>query len=138
VVDRHLGSERLFAWTSSLLALLGFVLASVGIYGLLAQAAAERRREFGIRLALGAERRAIQWLILKSALVIVGIGAPLGVALAAITSRLVTSQLFGVTPADPAIYALAAGALSAVAIGSGAVPAWTASRADPSDVMRVE
>jgi hypothetical protein len=50
----------------------------------------------------------------------------------------VTSQLFGVTAADPAICALAASALGAVAIGSGAVPAWTASRADPADVMRVE
>jgi predicted permease len=138
VVDRHLGSERLFAWTSSLLALLGFVLASVGIYGLLAQAAAERTREFGIRLALGAERRAIRWLILRSALLIVAIGVPCGLALAAVVSRLVTSQLFGVTAADATIYALAAGALGVVTIGSGAVPAWAASRANPADVMRVE
>jgi predicted permease len=138
VVDRHLGSERFFAWTSSLLAFLGFVLAAVGIYGLLAQAALERTREFGIRLALGAERRAIRWLILRSALIIVAIGAPLGVALAAITSRLVTSQLFGITPADPPIYAIAASALGLVVIASGAVPAWAASRANPADVMRME
>jgi predicted permease len=138
VVDRHLGSERLFAWTSSLLAALGFLLAAIGIYGLLAQAAAERTREFGIRLALGAERRAIRWLILRSALIIGAIGIPVGIALATGASRLVASQLYGVTADDPGIYVIAACALGVVTIGSGAVPAWAAARANPADIMRVE
>jgi predicted lysophospholipase L1 biosynthesis ABC-type transport system permease subunit len=138
VINEQIGPQWIFAWTSGMLAVLGFILAAVGIYGLMAQAAAERTREFGIRVALGAEQRAIRWLVLKSALIIVTIGAPLGVALAAIASRLVTNQLFGVTAADPAVYALAAVALGAIAIGSGAVPAWMASRANPADVMRVE
>lgn len=71
-------------------------------------------------------------------LVIVAIGTPVGIGLAVLASRLVANQLFGVTAAHPAFYAVAAGALGAVAVSSGLVPAWLASRANPADVMRVE
>jgi ABC-type antimicrobial peptide transport system permease subunit len=138
VVDRHLGPQRIFAWASALLAGLGFVLASVGIYGLVSQSAAERTREFGIRLALGAERGQIAWLVVRSTLVVIAIGAPLGVAMAAGLSHLVASQLFGITPTAPGVYAAAVAGLGTVVIVSGAIPAWIASRSNPADVMRVE
>jgi putative ABC transport system permease protein len=136
--DRQIGPQRLFAWTSGLLSVLGFVLAAIGMYGLAAQSGLERTREFGIRLALGADRRRIMTLAARSALTVTLIGAPIGLVLAALGSRLVASQLFGVTATNPILYGLATATLVAVmAIASG-IPAWIASRVNPVHVMRAE
>jgi predicted permease len=138
IVNREMGPQRLFAWASSALSILGFVLAAVGVYGLVSQTVVERTREFGIRLAIGAGRWQIVRLVVRSAVVVAAIGAPLGVILAAISSRFVENSLFGVTTPDPSMYALAVTALVGVVITASAIPAWFGSRVNPVDVMRAE
>jgi ABC-type antimicrobial peptide transport system permease subunit len=138
VATFRLGQERLFAWVLSVLAGLGFLLAVVGIHGLVSQTVVERTREFGVRLAIGASRGQIVRLVFRSALLVVLIGAPVGLVVAYFASRVVESRLYGVTPADPAVYATATCALLVVVFLASLIPARTASRANPVDVLRAE
>jgi ABC-type antimicrobial peptide transport system permease subunit len=108
------------------------------VYGLISQAVVERAREFGVRLALGAGRSHIALLVLRSALVVVACGAPIGLGLAAVLAQVVRAQLYGVTPGDPAAYVAASAALLAVVMGAGIVPAWMAARTDPLGVLKTE
>jgi predicted permease len=137
-IDRRISQQRLFAWTLSLLAGLGFVLAALGVYGLVAQATAERLREFGIRVAIGAGRPHIARLVFTSALVIAGIGTAAGVVLAYFGSRTVSSMLFGITALDVRVYLAAIGALTAVVAIACAIPALRATRVQPVEVLRAE
>jgi predicted permease len=138
LIDRRIGPQRLFAWMSGALSVLGFLLAAIGMYGLASQAALERTREFGIRLALGAAQWQIVRLPVRSALVVSAIGASIGVLLAVLASRVIASQLVGVTATDPALYGLAVVTLLSVVIIASAIPAWLGSRVNPVDVMRAE
>ena len=138
IVTMRLGQERLFAWVLSVLAGLGFLLAVVGIHGLVSQTVVERTREFGVRLAIGASRGQIMRLVFRSALLVMLIGAPVGLVVAYFASRVVESRLYGVRPADPAVYATAIGALLIVVFLASLIPARTASRANPVDVLRAE
>jgi hypothetical protein len=137
-VDARLGRERLLAWTLGVLAALGFLIAAVGLHGLVSQSVVERVREFGIRLAVGASRGQIIWLVVRSTLIVVLVGVPLGMLLAALGGALVRSQLYGIEPASPVVHAAAALALVAVVIVASLVPAWRASRANPVDVLRAD
>ena len=137
-IDRQLADQRLFAWVLSLLAALGFLLASFGLYGLVAQTVAERAREFGIRIALGAGRGDIVRLVARYALVVSSAGIIMGVGLAAGGTRLLQSMLHGVTRLDPGIYAAAAVTLiTAVALACVA-PVLRALRVQPVEVLRAE
>ena len=138
LVDARLGQERLFASVLTALAIIGFVLAAVGIHGLVSQTTVERSREFGIRLAIGASRGSIVRGVLRSSLVIVLIGAPIGLLAGLLGSRWVASWLFGVTPADPAIHAAACSALVVVVVLASLLPAWRAARTNPVDVLRTD
>ncbi|HUE85902.1 MAG TPA: ADOP family duplicated permease [Vicinamibacterales bacterium] len=137
-IDRSLSEERLFAWMLSLLAGLGFVLASLGVYGLVAQTTTERRREFGIRIAIGAGRRDIVRLVARYALVVSSIGVALGLGLAFYATRLVQSMLFGVTRFEPMVYAAAVVTLVAVVAFACIPPALRAIRVQPVEVLRAE
>jgi predicted permease len=136
-IDRKLSSQRVFAWVLSLLGGFGFLLAAVGLYGLLAQAVAERTREFGIRLAMGATPRQIYTLVLRYAALVAAIGGIAGVALALAGSRVIESQLWGVTAHDPSIYAVAALALAGVVFIAAAWPARQATRIEPVEALKV-
>jgi putative ABC transport system permease protein len=136
-IDRQLSGQRVFAWVLSLLGGFGFVLAAVGLYGLLAQAVTERTREFGIRLAMGATPRQIYSLVLRYAALVAGIGGVVGVAAAVAGSRLIESQLWGVTTSDPSIYALAALALAAVVFVAAAWPARLATQIEPVEALKL-
>jgi predicted permease len=138
VVSLRLGQQRIFAWVLGILATIGFLLAAIGIHGLISQAVVERTREFGIRLAVGASRKQIVQLVLRSAFVVVAIGAPLGIALAAALARIVRSRLFGISAGDPIVYTVAIAALLAVVVGASFTPAWIASRSNPTDILRAE
>jgi ABC-type antimicrobial peptide transport system permease subunit len=96
----------------------------------------QRRREFGVRAALGADRRTLIALVLRRGLTVTMTGAALGLAAAAPLSRLMRASLFGVTPLDPLSFAAALAILLAVASAASLVPAARAARADPSDVLR--
>ena len=137
-IDRQLGQQRLFAWMLGLLGTIGFVLAAVGLHGLIGQTVVERRREFGIRLAIGATPTGIVKLVVRRAALVLSVGLAAGLALAWSSGRLVESQLFGITSRDPMPYAVAALLMIAVVILASISPAVAATRVDPIDVLRSE
>ena len=131
-------TERLAARLVSVFGALALVLASVGLYGVVSQTVARRTSEIGVRMALGAERRDVLWLILRDTLSLVGIGLVVGVPAALGAERAVRSQLFGLGAADPASFATAVVVLTAVAAFAGLVPARRASQVDPMVALRYE
>jgi hypothetical protein len=137
-IDRRISQQRLFAWTLSVLGGLGFLLAALGVYGLVAQASAERSREFGIRMAIGASRSQIGRLVFRFAMTIAVLGTVGGVVLAYFGSRAVASMLFGITALDARVYLMAVGALALVVAAACAIPAVRAMRVQPVDVLRTE
>jgi putative ABC transport system permease protein len=137
-IERSQSDRRLFAWVLSMLGWLAFVLAAVGLYGLLAQSVVERTREFGIRMAIGSERGHIFKLVLRQALWIGALGTALGSGLAFLGSLLIEAQLYGVTRVDPAAYAAAAASLGVVVLLASLWPARAATRIEPVEALRVE
>jgi predicted permease len=137
-IDRALSDRRVFAWVLSMLGWLGFVLAGVGLYGLLAQSVAERTREFGIRMAIGSGRARIFTLVIRQAAWIGALGTAVGIGLAFLGSRLVEAQLYGLTRLDPGVYVVAAASLAVVVALSGLWPARAATRIEPIEALRVE
>jgi predicted permease len=137
-IDQRLSDQRIFAWVLSLLGGLGFLLAAVGLYGLLAQSVVERTRELGIRMALGARPLDVVGLILRRAVMVTLIGAPLGLVLAFVGSRVIERLLFGVSRLDGWVYLAATGTLALVVLLAGIGPALRATRVHPVDVLRVE
>ena len=128
-------------WHSALLLLsltsgLSLLLAAIGIYAVLSYATTQRTNEIGIRVALGADRRSITWLVMKSGLVLTLIGALTGAAAAHGLTRFLVSQLFGVTPADPAALLGATVALIAVGLTACYLPARRACRIDTGSALR--
>ena len=116
----------------------GIVLAAVGLHGLIGQTVVERRREFGIRLAIGAAPTGIVKLVLRRAALVLSVGLAAGLALAWSSGRLVESQLFGITSRDPMPYGVAALLMIAVVILASISPAVAATRVDPIEVLRSE
>jgi putative ABC transport system permease protein len=117
---------------------LALLLAAIGTYGILSYMVTERRREIGIRMALGAERGSVLGQVLKQGLLLAGVGAAIGLAGAFGLTRLVSSLLFGVEPTDPMTIAAVVGTITLVAAAASLVPAWRASRVDPIVVLRDE
>ena len=117
---------------------LALVLACLGVYGVLAFAVAQRTREIGVRMALGARPLDVTSMILGRGLKLSGAGLLAGAALAAVLSLLLRSLLYGVTPAAPAVYVCAAGSLVLVAAAACIIPAQRAARVDPIVALRDE
>jgi len=137
-VDESLRPERLIAKLSGLFGLLGLLLAAVGLYGTMSYTVARRTNEIGIRMALGAQRGDVLWSVLKESLQLVMIGVVIGLPAALSATRLISSQLFGLTPNDPGTIAMATLLLVAVAAIAGYLPARKASRVDPMVALRYE
>ena len=137
-IDRKLVRERLLADLSGFFSGLTLLLVSIGIYGALAYAVARRTNEIGIRMALGAQRGAVLWMVLRDILLVLSAGVAGGIAGVLALGRLVESMLFGLKPADAATLALATALLTAVALAAGYVPARRASRVDPVAALRFE
>jgi ABC-type antimicrobial peptide transport system permease subunit len=114
---------------------VAMLLASIGIYGVLAYQVTERRKEIGIRMALGSETRQIFALVLREGLVIVGIGLALGVAGALAIGRALESQLYGVRASDPAVLGAVVVALGLIALLASVVPARRAASVNPVTVL---
>jgi predicted permease len=136
--DESLNQERLITQLVSFFGVLGLLLSCVGLYGIMAHAVVRRTNEIGIRMALGAERRNIIWMVLKESLMMVGIGLAIGVPAAWGAAHLIASQLFGVNPTDPITLITAVVSLTLVAASAGYLPARKASRVNPLIALRYE
>jgi predicted permease len=137
-VERALFTERMLARLSAAFGLLATLLAAVGLYGVMSYTVSRRTREIGIRIALGAERRSVVWLVEREVMVLAAAGVVLGVPAALGLSRLVQSQLFGVSSNDPLTLAAAASLLASVCLVAGWLPARRAARVEPLRALRYE
>jgi predicted permease len=137
-LDRALWRERLLAVLSSAFGLAALFLVCVGLYGVISQWAGQRTREIGVRMALGATAASVRWLVLRQALVLVGVGVAVGLPAAIAASRLLEGTLFGLRPADPAILSLAALVMFVVAGAAAYAPARRAAALDPMVALRQE
>jgi len=130
--------ERVVAQLSTFFGLLAVFLSAIGIYGLMSYVVSRRTNEIGIRMALGAERMHVRWLVMQEVLVLVTIGVAIGVPTALLASRLVASMLFGLHGNDPLSLLAAVFAMLAIAALAGYLPARQASRVDPMIALRYE
>jgi putative ABC transport system permease protein len=131
-------TERFSMVIYTSLGFLGLVLAAIGIYGVLAFSVNQRRRELGIRSAMGAQPGQVRALVLGGGLRLAGIGLAIGLAGALALTRFLSSQLYEVSPRDPLALALACAGLAAIAVLSSYLPARRAARIDPVAALRVE
>jgi len=137
-LDETLLTDRLIATLSAGFGLLATVLASIGLYGVMAFVVARRRKELGIRLALGADPGLVVWMVMKEVLILLAIGLAVGVPSAMALGRYVSSQLYGIQPNDPWLAVGTMMLLAAVAALAGLIPARRASRIDPILALRYE
>lgn len=138
MVEATILRERLMATLSGFFGLLALLLACVGLYGILSYSVASRTNEIGIRMALGAKRRDVLWLILREALWLVVVGVAVGLPLIFAVTRLASTLLFGLTPTDPVSLLFAALLMLAVALVAGYLPSRRATRVDPMVALRCE
>ena len=137
-LDETLMTERLIATLSAGFGLLATLLASVGLYGVMAFVVARRKKELGIRLALGARPGFVIWLVMREVLLLLAVGLMVGVPVALALGRYVASQLYGIEPQDPTIAVATVALLSLVSAAAGMIPAHRASRIDPILALRHE
>jgi predicted permease len=137
-LDLNFNQDKLIARLTELFGLLALVLACVGLYGVTAYTVARRTNEIGIRMALGADRWNVLWLVLRGALAELAIGLAVAIPVVLAGGRLMANQLYGVKSHNPFILGLAAVALSACAVVAALVPARRAASIDPLQALRVE
>jgi predicted permease len=137
-VSQSLAQERLVAELSILFGILALVLASVGLYGVMAYNVARRAGEIGIRMALGARRTQVLGMVLREALELVAIGAALGIPMAIAFASLISSQLYGISPADPLVILASAVIFAGIALIASYIPARRAAKVDPMVALRYE
>ena len=138
VFSESIRSPRLLAQLLTVFATLALLLAAIGTYGVLASSVAERRREIGIRLALGASRAHLLVTMMMRGLTLAGIGMVVGLVIAVGLNRLLESVLFGVDPTDGVTLAIAIPSVVAIAALASWLPAWRASRLDPNVILRTD
>jgi predicted permease len=137
-LDETLLTDRLVALLSAGFGFLATLLASVGLYGVMAFVVARRRKELGIRLALGAQPGFVIWLVMREVLLLLAIGLAVGIPAAMALGGFVSSQLYGIQPRDPLIAGSTMILLTLVSAAAGLIPARRASRIDPILALRVE
>ena len=137
-VDEALFNERMLALLSASFGLVATVLAAIGLYGVMSYTVSRRTREIGIRIALGAERLTVVWMVLREVAWLTVIGIGIGVPAALALSRFVRSQLYGIEPTDALTLVIAATTLAAVGLFAGYVPARRAASVQPVRALRYE
>jgi hypothetical protein len=136
IVNGDFSQERMIASLTSLFGVLGLILASVGLYGVLAYMVEQRTSEIGLRMALGANRGRVTTMVLRGALSQIGIGLAIGIPAAIGAGKLMATQLFGVQPWDPIMLALAVLMLGLAAVLTSAIPARRAAGVEPMTALR--
>jgi predicted permease len=137
-LDETLLTDRLIALLSAGFGLLATVLASIGLYGVMAFVVARRRKELGIRLALGAQPSGVVWLVMREVMILLAIGLAVGVPAALALGRYVSGQLYGIKANDPWMATGTLVLLTIVSAAAGLIPATRASRIDPILALRYE
>jgi ABC-type antimicrobial peptide transport system permease subunit len=137
-LNHLMDQEQLISQLCTWFALLALLLTSIGLYGVMTYNVARRTHEIGVRMALGAQKRKVQWMILRESLLLLGIGVLIGVPATMAATRLVGAQLFGLSPSDPPTFIIAILAISMVALLAAHFPARRASRVDPMVALRDE
>ena len=137
-VEMSLVRERMLALLATFFAALALTLACIGLYGVMAYRVVRRTREIGIRIAVGASRQSVVWLMVRETLLLVTVGAALGTLASLAANRYIAGQLFGVTARDPVAIVVALSVLGIVTMMAGYVPARQASRIDPVGALRAE
>ena len=137
-IDESLIQERLMATLSGFFGALALLLAAIGLYGVLAYAVGRRTSEIGIRMALGADRRNVLWMVMRETVGLVIGGIVVGLPLTLAATRVLEKFLYGLTPADPLTMALAILTMLAAAAAAGYLPARRATRVDPMVALRYE
>jgi ABC-type antimicrobial peptide transport system permease subunit len=138
LMNESVAAPRFRTTLVTLFAILGLVLAAVGIYGVMAYTVSERTRELSVRVALGATKRDVLRMVMTEAAALAAAGVVLGIAGAAATTRVMAALLFGVTPTDPSTFASIAAILMITALAGSYVPARRATRVDPMATLRSE
>ncbi|HSS77179.1 MAG TPA: ABC transporter permease, partial [Thermoanaerobaculia bacterium] len=138
MIDDSITNERIIAKLSAVFGVLGLLLASLGLYGVISYTIARRVNEIGIRMALGARRPRVLWMVLSETLVLALAGIVLGVPAALGLAGVVKSRLFGLSASDPATLATATGVLILVAVLAGVIPGSRATRVNPVQALRYE
>jgi ABC-type antimicrobial peptide transport system permease subunit len=137
-VARSITDQRVIAQLSTFFGLLAIFLSAIGIYGLMSYVVSRRTNEIGIRMALGAERMHVRWLVMREVLLLVAIGVAIGAPAALLSSKLVASMLFGLHGNDPFSLLAAVLVMLSIAALAGYLPARRASRIDPMVALRYE
>ncbi|MGH9439890.1 MAG: FtsX-like permease family protein [Terriglobia bacterium] len=137
-VNDSLVQERLSALLSGFFGALALILAMIGLYGTFSYSVTQRQKEFGVRMALGAQPAAILTLVMRDLIAVLAGGLAAGILISLAATRLLQQMLYGVAPRDTTTMVLAAGVLSAVALLAGYIPARRAGRVDPMATLRQE
>lgn len=137
-IDESIRQQRLIASLCSALGIMALVLASIGIYGTLSYSVARRTSEIGIRMAIGAQRAGVLWMVLQDCLVLIGAGVVLGLPMALMGTRWIKSLLFGVSAADPLAIGGAVLLIVLLALFAAYVPARRATKIDPVTALKYE
>jgi predicted permease len=138
VVAAALSGPRFAGGVLSVFAALALLLSAIGLYGVLTYTVSRRTREFGVRIAMGADRGRLLRLVISSGVSLTIVGLAIGVALAALVTGFMSSLLHEVKPLDPWTFAVVPATLIAVAVVASLVPAWRATRVDPVHALRAE
>jgi putative ABC transport system permease protein len=138
IVDESLANDRFSVVLFSSFGILGLLLAAVGIYGVMSFGVAQRTQEFGVRMALGAQRNRVVKLVLKEGTILAFTGALIGLGGAYLVGRAMQSTLYGVGAMDARAFGAVAVVLLVAALVACLVPAWRASRVEPMVALRYE
>ena len=136
--EQTISQQLLFARLAGFFGLLAVILVATGLYGTLAYRVNNRTVEIGVRMAVGAQRGQVAWMVLRDSLIVTAIGVAIGVPLALLVARALTSALYGVKPYDAANYAWAVVGVGIVALIASAVPARKAASVNPLSALRAE
>jgi putative ABC transport system permease protein len=138
VISTSVAQDRFNMILMSIFAVVALALAAIGLYGVVSYSVAQRTHEIGLRMALGARHRDVLGLVVRQGMIMVSIGLPIGLGLAFVLSRLISSWLYGVSPTDPQTFIVVSVLLMAVALAACYIPARRAAKVDPMVALRYE